>query len=273
MGALSARGVARIMSGFDYIPSPGDGAAWVTGASAGIGRAVALKMAAEGWTVYATARSAEALAAMAAEQPNIRPAPGDVTDIAAMRAIVDRIAQDGPLALAVLNAGVYQPMRAQEFSAEEARKTFDVNLTGVANGVDPVLKLLFKQGKGCLALTASVAGYRGLPRAAAYSATKAGLIAMAEALAFDMAPRGLRISVINPGFVETEATSVNDFKMPFLMTTDQAATRIVEGLKKPGFEIAFPTRFVMILKALGFLRPRSYFWLVRKGIGWDKVDQ
>lgn len=259
------------MSGFDYIPKPADGAAWITGASEGIGKAVALRLAREEWKVYATARSPEKLQALASAEPNIRPAPGDVTDLAAMRAIVDRIAAEGPLALAILNAGVYLPMRAQTFSAEDAAKTFDVNLTGVANCVDPVLKLLFKQQKGCLALTASVAGYRGLPQAAAYSATKAGLIAMAEALAFDMAPKGLRVSVINPGFVETDATSVNDFEMPFLMQTDEAADRIVAGLKRGGFEIAFPATFVTILKAVGLLRPRSYFWLVRKAIGWDKV--
>lgn len=260
------------MSGFDYIPRPSDGVAWVTGASGGIGRALTEKLAAEGWTVYATARSAETLEAMAAENPRIRPAPGDVTDVARMREIVEQVTADAPLALAVLNAGLYVPMRAQEFEAESAAKTIAVNLTGVANGVDPVLKALFRQGKGCLAITASVAGYRGLPRAAPYSATKAGLIAMAESLAFDMAPKGLRISVICPGFVETEATAVNDFEMPFLMTTDEAASNIVAGLKRPGFEIAFPGRFVMILKTIGLLRPRSYFWLVRKMIGWDKVE-
>lgn len=261
------------MSGFDYIPKPDHGAAWITGASAGIGRALALRLAHDGWTVHATARGEEALAKLAEEHPSIRPAPADVTDAAAMRAVVARIREEhGALALAVLNAGVYLPMRAQDFSAEDAAKTFAVNLTGVANGVDPVLKALFDQGRGCLALTASVAGYRGLPRAAAYSATKAALIAMAESLAFDMAPKGLRISVVNPGFVETEATSVNAFEMPFLMTPEQAAARIADGLGRAGFEIAFPTRFVLILKALGLLRPRSYFWAVRKAIGWDKVE-
>ncbi len=259
------------MSGFDYIPDPAHGAAWVTGASSGIGKAVTERLAADGWTVYATARSAEKLEAMAAETPNIVAAPGDVTDAEAMAAIVARITAERPLALAVLNAGVYDPMRAQEYDAQLAAKTFEVNLIGVSNGVDPVLKALFHQGRGCLALVASVAGYRGLPRAAPYSATKAGLIAMAEALAFDMAPKGLRISVINPGFVETDATAVNDFKMPFLMKTDEAADAIVSGLKRPGFEIAFPGVFVTILKTLGLLRPRSYFWLVRKMIGWDKV--
>ena len=226
----------------------------MTGASSGIGEALTKKLAAEGWTVYATARSAEKLEALAADHPNILAAAGDVTDPDAMARIVERIRRDGPLALAVLNAGVYLPMRAQEYDAAEAAKTFDVNLTGVSNCVDPVLKALFAQNRGCVALVASVAGYRGLPRAAPYSATKAALIAMAESLAFDLAPRGLRISVINPGFVETEATAVNDFDMPFLMKTDEAAEKIVAGLKRSGFEIAFPTPFVLILKTIGLLR-------------------
>ncbi len=259
------------MSGFDYIPRPGDGAAWVTGASAGIGRAVALKLAAAGWTVYATARGADKLAALAAEHPNIRVLPGDVTDRAAMRDAVETIEASGPLALAILNAGVYHPMRAPGFDAEKAAQTFAVNLEGVSNALAPVLERLWERRTGCVALVASVAGYRGLPRAAPYAATKAGLIAMAESLAFDLAPRGVRISVINPGFVRTEATSVNDFKMPFLMETDDAAARIVGGLGRPGFEIAFPLRFALILKALRLLRPRSYFWITRKMLGWDKV--
>lgn len=261
------------MSGFSYIPAPSDGAAWVTGASGGIGRALALQLAEAGWTVFATARSADKLEALASEHPNIRALPGDVTDVDRMRAVVSEIAAQGPLALSVLNAGVYHPMRAQEYDAETAAKTFDVNLTGVSNCLDPVLKALFAQGTGCVALVASVAGYRGLPRASAYSATKAALIALAEALAFDLAPRGIRISVINPGFVETEATAVNQFKMPFLMQTDEAAAAIVKGLGRPGFEIAFPRPFVVILKTLGFLRPRSYFWLLRKLLGWDKVEK
>ena len=124
-----------------------------------------------------------------------------------------------------------------------------------------MLKHLWGRRTGCVALVASVAGYRGLPRAAPYAATKAGLIAMAEALAFDLAPRGVRISVVNPGFVKTDATAVNEFKMPFLLETDQAADYIVRGLKRSGFEIAFPWIFVMMLKTIGLLRPRSYFWV------------
>lgn len=244
---------------------PADGAVWVTGASAGIGRAVALRLADEGWTVWATARSADKLEALAAERPGkIVPRPGDVMDREAMARIVREITSEGPLALAVLNAGVYYPMRAREFDAATARKTFDVNLTGVANGLDPVLKHMIARQAGHVAVTASVAGYRGLPAASAYSATKAGLIAMCESLALDLMDEGVRISVVNPGFVETDATSVNDFEMPFLMLTDEAARRIVDGLQKPGFEIAFPRRFAWFLRLVGLLPNQWYFHVWRR---------
>lgn len=257
------------MSVFDQVVRPADGVAWVTGASAGIGRATALALADRGWRVHVTARKAEALAALAAERPGkIVPQPGDVTDLARMRAIVADIEAEAPLALAILNAGVYLPMRAQEFDAEKSATTLNVNVNGVGNCLDPVLKAMIARGRGHVALTASVAGYRGLPRAAAYSASKAALIAMAEALAFDMIDLGVRISVLNPGFVETEATAVNDFQMPFLMTTETAARRIVEGLAKPGFEIAFPRRFALILRTIGLLPNRAYFAVVRKALGW-----
>ncbi len=261
------------MGVFSKVMRPADGSAWITGASGGIGRATALRLAAEGWTVFATARGADDLEAIAGEVKGpgkIVPVPGDVTDAAAMRAAVARASEERPLALAILNAGVYTPMRAQNFEAATAKRMFDVNLTGVANGLEPVLEHMIGRGDGHVAITASVAGYRGLPDAAAYSATKAGLIAMAEALALDLIDLGVRISVINPGFVETEATSVNEFEMPFLMKPEEAADRIVEGLKKPGFEIAFPRRFAYLLKAIGALPDRAYFAAMRKMTGWGK---
>jgi len=264
------------MSVFAQVVRPADGAAWVTGASGGIGRAVALRLVREGWRVYATARSAERLEAMAAEagagDGALVPLPADVTDLEAMRAAAERITADGPLALAILNAGVYLPMRAQTFEAEAARRSFDVNLTGVANGLEPVLAHMIARRAGHIALTASVAGYRGLPNAAAYSASKAGLIAMAEALAMDLVDCGVRISVINPGFVETEATAVNEFEMPMLMQPHEAAAKIVRGLKRPGFEIRFPWQFAGILRLVGLLPNRWYIWAVRKALGWDKID-
>ena len=261
------------MSVFSRIMTPSDGSVWITGASKGIGRATALEYARRGWTVYATARGAEALEALVGEgDGRIRSVPGDVTDADAMRAAVDRITTDGPLALAILNAGVYYPMRAQTFDVARATTTFNVNLTGVVNGLGPVMEHMIGRKSGHIALIASVAGYRGLPDAAAYSATKAGLIAMAEALAMDLVDLGVRMSVVNPGFVETDATSVNDFEMPMLLQTDDAARRIADGLAKPGFEIRFPWQFALILRAVGLLPNRAYIWAVRKGLGWDKLD-
>ncbi|MEM1383266.1 MAG: SDR family NAD(P)-dependent oxidoreductase [Pseudomonadota bacterium] len=263
------------MSVFSQVVTPADGLAWVTGASAGIGRALCLELARRGWAVHATARRPEPLEALAAEAEGLSgrivPQPGDVTDQAAMGTVAKAVTSEGPMALAVLNAGVYTPMRAQAFKAETAKQMFDVNLTGVANALEPVLEHMIARGRGHVALTASVAGYRGLPNASAYSATKAGLIAMAEALAMDLVDLGVRISVINPGFVETDATAVNEFEMPFLMQTDQAALRIADGLAKPGFEIAFPRRFALILRLVGLLPNRAYIWAVRKALGWDKL--
>jgi NADP-dependent 3-hydroxy acid dehydrogenase YdfG len=259
------------LNAFAQVARPGDGAAWITGASGGIGRATALRLAADGWTVYASARRADELASLAAEAPGpgrIVPLPLDVTDAAACRDAVATIAAAGPLALAILNAGVYTPMRAQSFDAAVAARTFEVNLGGVANGLDPVLKHMLARRSGVIAITASVAGYRGLPDAAAYSATKAGLIALAESLAMDLVDLGVRITVINPGFVETEATAVNAFEMPFLMTPDEAGRRIVEGLKRPGFEIAFPRRFALLLRTVGLLPARAYVAAIRRLTGW-----
>ncbi|WP_339949961.1 SDR family NAD(P)-dependent oxidoreductase [uncultured Albimonas sp.] len=249
------------MNVFDQVKRPEDGSVWITGASGGIGRALTLELASRGWTVHATARSAEKLEAIAliAGPGRVIPRPADVTDPEAMARVVGEIEAQGPLALAILNAGVYLPMRAQAFDAARARKTFDVNLGGVVNALDPAMKAMIARGSGHLAITASVAGYGGLPQAAAYSASKAGLIAMAESLALDLIDLGVRISVINPGFVETEATAVNDFEMPFLMQPEEAAKRIADGLARPGFEIAFPGRFVWFLRILNRLPNQLYF--------------
>ena len=265
------------MTTFNKVMRPGDGAAWITGASGGIGRSVALKLAADGWTVYATARSEDELQKLATEAEPLRgeiiPLAGDVTDAERMGSCVAEITAKGPLALTILNAGIYTPMRATNFNHATATKMLRVNLEGVTNALDPLLAYMIARKNGHIAITASVAGYRGLPDAAVYSATKAGLIAMCEALAMDLVDLGIRISVINPGFVETEATSVNEFEMPFLMSPDEAATRIVAGLKKPGFEIVFPRRFALILRAVGLLPNRLYIWAMRRMLGWGEAGK
>ncbi len=247
--------------------------AWITGASSGIGRALALRMAASGWTVAVTARRAGELHELAAQAPAgaILPFAADVTDAAAMSAAVDGIeAQAGPIVQAVLNAGVYLPVTAETFDAAIFRKSFDVNLMGAVNGLAPLLPRMIARRSGRIAVVASVAGYGGLPTSAAYGATKAGLINLAESLKFDLDRYGVTIQVVCPGFVETPATDDNPFPMPHLMKVEDAAARIEAGLATDAFEITFPRRFTYQLKLLQMLPYRAYFAMVARSTGWNR---
>jgi len=245
------------------------GVAWITGASSGIGRALALRLARDGWRVAASARRAEELARLAAEARDMAGAihafPLDVTDPAAVTGCVtDLEAQLGPLDLMVLNAGSYEPMPAESFSAATLRRLIDLNVMGVAHAIEAALPRLLARGRGRIAIVASLAGYAGLPYAAAYGAGKAALINMAEALRPELLAKGIVVQVINPGFVRTPLTDRNDFPMPFLVTAEQAAAAIARGLDGDRFEIAFPWLFVRLLKLVRMLPYRFYFALTRR---------
>ena len=138
----------------------------------------------------------------------------------------------------------------------------------------PVIDQMKTVGRGQIAIVSSVAGYRGLPTSAAYGASKAGLINMAESLKFDLDRVGIRVQLINPGFVDTPATKTNPFPMPYLMTPEDAVSEIRKGLADPNkFEIAFPKPFVRQLKALQLLPHRLYFKLVGRSTGWTKKQK
>lgn len=219
-------------------------------------------LAARGVLVAASARSADKLQALG---HGIRAYPVDVTDAALMAETASRIeAELGPIELAIFGAGTYQPMTAGGFTPDAVRHTIETNLMGVVHGMAAVLPSMRGRRSGQLACIASVAGYRGLPKAAAYGASKAALINMAESLRPELELEGVRISVINPGFVETPMTAQNDFPMPFLMQPEAAASRILSGLEKGPFEIAFPRRFVALLKFARILPYGLYFRLVRR---------
>ena len=242
--------------------------AWITGASTGIGRALALRLARDGWRIAASARASDALSSLAAGNEAIRAFPLDVTDSAATARISAEIQRElGPIDLAVINAGTDARTPATDFDPAVARRVIEVNLLGAANTLAAAMPEMIRRRSGHLAIVASVAGYRGLPRAAAYSASKAGLIALAEGLKFDLDRHAVKIQVINPGFVRTPLTDRNDFAMPFLMDAEEAAERIVRGLAGSAFEIAFPRRFAWMLKLLGCLPDRLYFPLVAKVTG------
>lgn len=239
---------------------PADGVVWITGASAGIGRALALRFARAGFRVAASARGAEALASLAAEGGGrIEAVPLDVTDGAAVAAAIARL---GPISLAVLNAGSHSPMGAADFSVERLRRLFEVNVFGVAQGLEAVLPAMLGRRAGKVAIVASVAGYGGLPTAVAYGATKAALINMAESLKLELEGTGVSVALVCPGFVDTPLTAKNDFPMPFLMRAEDAAERMFQGLLGNAFEITFPRRFTWMLKALQLLPYALYFPIV-----------
>lgn len=251
-----------------YRARPEDGIVWITGASSGIGRAVALEMVRRGFRVAVSARRSEELVALAGEAPEGRiiPAPCDVTNADAVLQTVEHIEREhGPVTLAFLNAGTYKPVRIEPFVLKDWLTMFDVNIDGVLTGLNAVLPRFLARGKGQLAINASVAGYGPLPRAAVYGATKAALIHMAGSLQFDCTPKNITVQVVCPGFVETPLTAKNDHPMPFLIPVDGAARRICDGFAEGGFEIAFPRRMKWLLKAINLLPWPAYFWLVGKG--------
>jgi short-subunit dehydrogenase len=234
---------------------------WITGASTGIGREIALQLAARGVTVAASARNADKLALLGT---NIRPYPLDVTDRTAVLATISSIERDlGPIDLAVLAAGTYTPVDVENFALAIFETAMATNYLGVVNALAGLLPAMMARRAGHVAWIASVAGYVGLPKAAAYGPSKAALINLAESLKPDLDMRGITVSVINPGFVETPLTAQNDFSMPFLMQAPEAARLSIEGLMRRKFEIAFPRRFVLIMKLARLLPYVLFFRLIR----------
>jgi len=245
------------------------GAVWITGASAGIGRALAERMAREGHTVAISARGAKALDALAKAMPDrLHAFPMDVGDRDAVRATVAAIcARFGQIDIAVLNAGTHKPMSLDRFSSDTVRLLLETNVMGVAYAMEALLPAMLARHGGRIAVVSSVAGWRGLPTGAAYGASKAALHNLVESLKFDADKAGLTLQIINPGFVKTPLTDQNPFPMPFLISAEQAAERIAAGLKTDSFEITFPRRFTWQLKLLRMLPYRWYFPLVHKFTG------
>jgi NAD(P)-dependent dehydrogenase (short-subunit alcohol dehydrogenase family) len=241
---------------------------WLVGASTGIGRATAEALHARGAQVIVSARSTAALQAFQAAHPGSTTLAVDATDREAMaRAALQILASHGQIDLAFYCAGYYKAMRATTFDLADALRHQQVNYVGALNLLDAVLPVLLKQGHGHLSLVSSVAGYRGLPNALAYGPTKAALINLAETLYMDLHPEGIGTSVINPGFVETPLTAQNEFAMPALLTPGQAAQEILAGWARGRFEIHFPKRFTLCLKALAHVSDALYFRAIRWSTG------
>ncbi len=237
---------------------------WIVGASSGIGAALAQALIARGARVAVSARSADPLAALGAALA----VPLDVRDADAMAAAAGQVtAALGRIDLAVYCAGTYAPMRATAFDLDAALAHDDVNYRGALHWLAAVLPGTLASGAGHLSLVSSVAGWRGLPQALAYGPTKAALINLAEILHLDLRPRGIGVSVVNPGFVATPLTARNAFRMPALLSAEQAAQAIVAGWESGRFDIHFPRRFTLWLRLLRCLPARVHFALTHRLTG------
>lgn len=251
------------------------GCAWITGASGGIGAALALELARRGWTVAVTARRAEALADVVAQaqaralKGTVFAAPADVSDWSQMQAAAAAIeAQAGPIGLMVANAGIYVPVDARRPDPADFRRTFDVNLMGVAHAYSAVIPAMLARGRGHIHVVSSATGFGGMPTASAYGASKAALINMAACWKIELDRVGVGVSISTPGFVETPAQDDNAFPKPFMIKPETAAKRIADAVARGGFETTFPRRFTWVLKAIYALPKPLHLPLIRMQTGW-----
>lgn len=237
---------------------------WLIGASTGIGEATAAALHAQGARVVVSARKAAALEAFVAAHAGAQALPLDVCDRAAVQAAAASLLAQGPLDCVMYCAGHYTAMRGYAMNLDDALRHMDVNYQGALYILDALIPAMVARGEGHISLVGSVAGYSGLPNSLAYGPTKAALINLAETLYLDLKDRGVAVSIINPGFVQTPLTAGNDFEMPALLTPQQAAAEILKGWAQGRFEIHFPKRFTIWLKLLRMLPYRAYFYLVAK---------
>ena len=228
---------------------------WIVGGGKGIGRAVAEKLARDGWTIAVSARSEDDLASLQALYPSqVFPFPLDVADPQAVQATASQVLEKlGKLDLAFLNAGTYKRDSAGSFRSDVFSNMVETNLLGVAYCLEAVMPKMIERRTGRILVTSSVAGFTGLPGSIGYGATKAALINMCEALYPELRRYGVHLSVVNPGFVDTPLTKKNDFPMPFIISDKEAADYIVRGIDTKRFEIAFPLAMVLLVKTLAVL--------------------
>ena len=238
---------------------------WITGASSGIGKAVAEKFAKEGWKVAVSARRKEILDQMA-ENKNIFSYPLDVTQKDEIENVFKNIIKDfNDLDICLFSSGTYDPKTEKEINVEKIKQVIQVNFFGVVNCVNTVEQYFKNRGKGHVSIVSSIAGYRGLPNSSGYGPSKAALTNFSESIYFDFKKFNVRVSVVSPGFIKTPLTDKNEFQMPFLQSVDFAAEKIFYGLtKSQAFEIHFPKSLTLILKFLRILPYKIYLFLVDK---------
>lgn len=241
---------------------------WIVGASSGIGLALAKALLDAGAYVTLSARSEATLLAFAAKYSRASVVAFDCADSQVWpSALSSTLAAMGHVDLVVLGAARYDPMNSWDVNIEQVEKSFELNVVSVYRALACLVPYFLARQSGGLAFIASISAYTGLPRALTYGATKAALNNLAETLYFELAPKGLSVYLINPGFVETPMTAKNDFKMPALITPQRAAAYIVSGLERGKFEISFPASFAGALRLISRLPYRFRFPLLHKMTG------
>ena len=247
---------------------------WITGGSTGIGKALAIKFANKGWNVAISARRENLLQEISNNHENIHGFPVDVTDKIKCKQTFEQIRNKFEnIDICFFSTGTWDPKKEKDIDVEQIENVFKVNFFGTLNSIKAVEEYFKNRKMGTITIVSSIAGYRGLPNSTGYGPSKSALNNLAESLYFDFKRSNVRVCLVSPGFIKTPMTDKNDFKMPFLKTTDYAAEKIYDGLvNKNIFEIHFPKSLTLILKILSFLPSSIYFSLVGKMTKYQKKN-
>ena len=247
---------------------------WITGGSTGIGKALAIKFASKDWNVAISARRENLLNEISNENENIHGFPLDVTDKLKCKEVFEQIKDKfQEIDICFFSTGTWNPKKERDIDVEQIEEVFKVNFFGTLNSIKAVEDYFKKKKDGIITIVSSIAGYRGLPNSTGYGPSKSALNNLAESLYFDFKRSNVRVCLVSPGFIKTPMTDKNDFKMPFLKTTEYAAEQIYDGLiNKNVFEIHFPKSLTLILKIFSFLPSKIYFGLVGKMTKYQKKD-
>ena len=247
---------------------------WITGGSSGIGKSLAYKFANEGWQVAISARREKLLKEISESNEKIKSFPLDVTDKVKCKEVFEQIKNYyGDLDVCFFSTGTWSPKEEKDIDVEQIENVFKVNFFGTINTIKAVEGHFKNKKNGIITIVSSIAGYRGLPNTTGYGPSKSALISLAESLYFDFERYNVRVCLVCPGFIKTPMTDKNNFKMPFLKTSEFAADKIYDGLiNKNQFEIHFPKELTLTLKFFKLLPSKIYFYLVKKLTKFQKKN-
>ena len=239
---------------------------WITGGSTGIGKALAIRFANEGWNVAISARRENLLKELSDRYENISSFPLDVTNKENCKNIFNQVKEKfDEIDICFFSTGTWDPKKEKDIDVEQIENVFKINFFGTVNSIKAVEEYYKNRNEGTIAIVSSIAGYRGLPNSTGYGPSKSALNNLAESLYFDFGRHNVRVCLVSPGFIKTPMTDKNDFKMPFLKTPEFAADKIYDGLvNKKSFEIHFPKELTLTLKFFSILPYKLYFYLVKK---------